>query len=82
MPAHLGRDPARVGERLGAGLTAEPAVARLLDAAERGLRLVRDGLVVDVGYTDTAEYTPEPFPMIYLERPTSPADDDPEPHNR
>ena len=82
VPADLRRHPPDVGEGLRAGLAAEPAVAGFLDAAKRGLRLVRDGLVVDVGYTDTAEYTPEPFPMIYLERPTSPADDDPEPHNR
>ena len=28
-----------------------------------------------LGYTDTVPYAPEPFPMIYLERHTSPGDD-------
>lgn len=30
-----------------------------------------------LGYTDTAPYTAEPFPMIYLERPTSTEDGNP-----
>ena len=44
----LDRDPALLGKRLDAGRAAEPAVARVLHAAERGHGFIADALVVDV----------------------------------
>src|SRR5581483_3097747 len=46
--AALDRHPAELRELVDDGLAAEAAPARVLDAAERHLRLVADGLVVDV----------------------------------
>ena len=46
--AALHGDPAELGELVDHRLAAEPPPARVLDAAERHLRLVADGLVVDV----------------------------------
>jgi hypothetical protein len=48
VAARLDRDPAGVGECVDPCLAAEATVAGVLDAAERGLGLVADGLVVDV----------------------------------
>ena len=44
----LHRDPTQLGELCDRRGTAEPTPARVLDAAERHLRLIADGLVVDV----------------------------------
>src|SRR5437762_3713542 len=46
--AALDGDPAKLREFVDHGLPAEATPARILDAAERHLRLVADGLVVDV----------------------------------
>src|SRR3954451_9166268 len=46
--AALHGDPAQLRELVDDGLAAEAAPARVLDAAERHLRLVADRLVVDV----------------------------------
>src|SRR5580765_2597916 len=48
MRSALDGDPAELGELVDDGLPAEAAPARVLDAAERHLRLVADRLVVDV----------------------------------
>src|SRR3954454_15951539 len=48
VPFALDGDPAQLGELVHRRLAAEAPPARVLDAAERHLRLVADGLVVDV----------------------------------